>query len=93
MLNRNGDIVSDKRVFLYKYTFENKEDLKASNDCVCLYCKNKIKFKEIKEWITDVKNDTALCPNCGVDAIIPLIINEEMIDNETIDFLHTSHFE
>lgn len=52
----------------HKHSSDHKEELKNSTVIGCFYCKNFVKFNEIKEWID--KGDTALCPRCGIDSLI-----------------------
>jgi len=39
-----------------------------SGSCGCFYCLKTFPPSDIKEWID--KGETALCPNCGIDAVI-----------------------
>lgn len=48
----------------------NYEQLKASPRCGCFYCGRIYDPREIKEWIEDRDGLTALCPHCGIDAVI-----------------------
>ena len=38
--------------------------------CVCFYCLDIFDYKNIQDWCDD--GNTALCPNCSIDAIISL---------------------
>lgn len=46
----------------------HRSELSDSSICGCFYCCTKFNFTEITQWIDD--EQTALCPNCGVDAVI-----------------------
>lgn len=39
-----------------------------SDDCSCFYCHGNFKKTEILEWTDD--EQTAICPECDVDAVI-----------------------
>jgi hypothetical protein len=42
--------------------------LEASTRCACFFCFRAFATTEIKAWIDG--NTTALCPGCGVDAVL-----------------------
>lgn len=55
----------------------HRADLEASLICGCFYCRSTFEPSEIAEWIDDPQEETgdgrgqtALCPHCGVDAVI-----------------------
>jgi hypothetical protein len=50
-------------------SFRNKEVLGATEWCGCYYCITVFRTSEIREW-TD-NGETAICPYCGVDAVVP----------------------
>lgn len=37
--------------------------------CACFYCFAQFKAGDIKTWIDD--DETALCPHCGKDTVLP----------------------
>ena len=43
---------------------------KQSFKCGCFFCTSIYSPDRIKEWIKDEDNDTAICPYCGIDAVI-----------------------
>lgn len=60
---------------LHKKSIYNKEELDKVDLCGCFYCCEVFDPSEIKEY-TDNGN-TALCPYCKVDSVIPLNKNDE----------------
>lgn len=49
----------------------NFESLKQDKICGCFYCLEIFPPSEIKDKTTDLsKGDTAICPYCGIDAVI-----------------------
>lgn len=52
------------------YAFRNRRLLNVSDTCACFYCLNTFKPSTILEWIDSKNPDTAMCPICGIDAII-----------------------
>lgn len=53
-----------------------KEVLRVAYVC-CFYCLQNYKPKEIKEWCD--KGETALCPKCGIDAVLPFHMGTEAL--------------
>ncbi len=53
---------------------KHRTELEKDNICGCFYCTEIYSPKEIKKWVSGdadcTKTDTALCPKCGVDAVI-----------------------
>lgn len=47
---------------------QHRAEIEASTKCACFFCFRVFPSTEIKAW-TDV-NTTALCPGCGVDAVL-----------------------
>lgn len=54
-----------------KLAFKNKTQLQ--DDCSCYYCLKNFKKNEIINY-TD-KGETALCPYCNIDAVLPGIVS------------------
>lgn len=68
---------------IYSQCFENKEKLEKVNKCWCFFCKKIFYTKEIKEWISfnDWEIETAFCPFCWIDSIIPESDEYELNEN------------
>lgn len=54
----------------HQYCTSNKKMLRKDTLCGCFYCLHIFPPKEIKDWIKDKNGPTALCPRCGIDAVI-----------------------
>ena len=65
---------------LHKESSNHREVLNKRLLCGCFFCCKTYHPSEIKEW-TDAQQ-TALCPKCGVDSVIPLAVGGP--DNKTI---------
>jgi len=50
--------------------FRNKKALSASDECGCYHCGRVYHPQEIKTWVGK-EGEEALCPYCGIDAVIP----------------------
>jgi len=68
-------------VTAHQESFKNKEKLKVSAQCGCFYCLKIFSPEFIKQYVDD--NQTALCPHCGIDSILP----ESSQYSLAIDFL------
>lgn len=56
---------------LSNYNFEILEN-NHNIDCCCVYCFSKFFSIDILEYITEPNSKkTAICPNCGIDSVIP----------------------
>lgn len=53
----------------HKLCTNHKIAVNKSELCGCFYCVKTFKPQEIKEWID--KEQTALCPFCHIDSVLP----------------------
>jgi len=56
----------------HKHSMHNREEILLSDRCGCFYCGEMFPPTEVEDW-TDEREDigqTALCPRCGIDAVI-----------------------
>ncbi|MEA2051198.1 MAG: hypothetical protein U9O56_10790 [Campylobacterota bacterium] len=65
------DIKNLDYIVAHEYTLNNKQYIEKSKECGCCYCMTKFGSDEVKYYIG---KDTAVCPNCDVDAIVCDII-------------------
>ena len=56
-----------------EYATDNRDALFKSTECACVYCLKKFNPNEIMDWCNDFgkKENTAICPYCEIDSIIP----------------------
>ena len=54
---------------LHELSSKHRSTLEAVGVGCCFYCGLDFMVEEIKEWIDGAQ--TALCPHCGVDAVLP----------------------
>lgn len=54
---------------LHTLSANHKELLNEAGEIGCYYCCNFFQSNAVTEWCDDGK--TALCPNCGIDAVLP----------------------
>ncbi|WP_221227107.1 hypothetical protein [Novosphingobium sediminicola] len=53
----------------HRHSANHKAELERSEVCGCFFCEKAFAVKDIAEWVDD-ESGTALCPRCGVDAVI-----------------------
>lgn len=66
-----------------KFAMHNKASLELTKQCCCYYCFKRFDVKEIKEY-TDWEKDTAICPYCSIDAVLPIYSEEDVMNLEKI---------
>jgi hypothetical protein len=54
---------------LHKQSANHRAAIWAGKYCGCFHCLRRFSPYKIKEWIDD--GETALCPFCGMDAVLP----------------------
>ena len=53
-----------------RFSSNHREQLLNDKVCGCFYCEHIFSPNEIKDWIDDDPGGTAVCPYCGIDAVI-----------------------
>ena len=81
---------------IHKLCFGNRNILKKVGKCVCIDCGSKFDYKKLEKvdcwgWYNDI-NDTAICPFCSVDSVIPLIVDGKTLTDEDIDIMSKYYF-
>lgn len=51
-------------------SIHNRDQIKPDTKCGCYFCLQICNGSDIVEW-GDKENDTALCPHCGIDSLMP----------------------
>jgi hypothetical protein len=54
---------------IHKKSSYHIDEIDASLVCGCFYCLRTCNPSDVNEW-TD-KGETALCPHCGIDSLLP----------------------
>ncbi len=52
-------------------SFANRKALEATKRCGCFNCERIFHPAAITDWVPDGPGDTAICPFCGIDSILP----------------------
>jgi hypothetical protein len=60
-------------VIYHAYVTKNQKSIAKSKECGCIYCLKRFPVSEVEEYIFDGEegNETALCPYCSCDAVVP----------------------
>jgi len=69
----------------HKHASKHRTEIEASETCGCFFCFRKFAPTAIKEWCDG--KQTALCPGCGVDAVLGSASTFRLDDT----FLRTMH--
>ena len=62
---------------LHAYSSHNRVLIGKANRCYCFHCTRALSPAEITRYADD--GETALCPHCGIDAVIPDSIGSEVL--------------
>ena len=69
---RNANYKKNKDILkAHKTSFENELLVNKSTKCGCFYCGKIFEASEVIEWVIDRNGDTALCPYCMIDSVLP----------------------
>lgn len=80
---------------IHTHCTANREEVEASSRCACFYCQEVYCSTEVYDFIVEPSLDfkeTALCPRCGVDAVIGDATGIPFY-KELIGKLHQHYFE
>lgn len=72
-------------------SFKARPQLEQVSVCGCYYCLNIYSPTEIEEWVDSEK--TAICPKCGIDAVVPFDKDQDINLNEFEQMLKKWHGE
>lgn len=64
-----------------KHLHNNDVEILDSKECVCLACRRSFSARSVSDWFNDKGNNTALCPECGMEAVLGdasgIVLNHE----------------
>ena len=75
----------------HRHSANHKAELDISDVCGCFFCQEVIAVNDIEEWVED-ESGTALCPHCGVDAVIGSASGFPVADASFIRAMHERWF-
>ena len=53
-----------------KHAVDNEIEIVQSKMCGCFFCRSIFSAREVNDWYSDERGMSALCPECGMDAVI-----------------------
>ena len=68
---------------------KHREELDRSTRCACFFCFRSFATADITAWID--KNQTALCPRCGLDSVLGTA-SGHILDDRFLRRMHQHHF-
>lgn len=72
ILNNGIDDIPNMLYYIrkaHKLCNDNRKALSEAAKCGCFYCERIFDTKEVYEYVP--RSDTAFCPHCGIDSLIP----------------------
>jgi hypothetical protein len=75
----------------HKHCSNHRNEIVASAGCGCFYCETIVGPSEIRDWVDD--GQTALCPHCGIDAVIGDQSGHTVTDPAFLKAMHQQWFE
>ena len=72
----------------HKKSHNHRSYLEKARICGCFYCFSEFPIQQIAEWID--ADQTALCPRCGVDAVLGF--GTPAADEELLHAMHEHWF-
>jgi hypothetical protein len=85
---------------IQKHSIRHRERIERSVQCGCFYCLATFSPAEITDWV-DLPNGeederrgvTALCPHCGIDAVLPDNVPGAPLSAELLETMKKHWFE
>lgn len=75
---------------IYKHSIHNRPDVLRSELCGCFCCLHIFTPAAIDEWCDN--QSTAICPNCGIDAVLGDASPTPKIDKELLKAMRDYFF-
>lgn len=72
------------------YSSHHREELEHASQCGCYCCRRLLVPAEIVDWTDD--GQTAVCPYCGTDAIVPRITGIISLSPQLLEKLNEKYF-
>lgn len=69
-------------------SFKNRSLIDLDKNVSCYYCQRTYLGNLIKEWV-DENEDTALCPFCEIDSVVPFEVDKETLKEASNYYFET----
>jgi hypothetical protein len=85
------EFAEDRLVAAHRHCTNNRVELEASSLCGCFYCMETFSPAEVTDWLEE--EGTALCPKCGIDAVLASQTGLPITRPEFLRAMHRHWFE
>ena len=85
------DIPLDTLKSAHRHCGEHRAEIEQSEICACFSCCKSFSPSDIDQWI-EYGQGTALCPKCGIDAVIGSASGFPVLNAEFIHAMHEYWF-
>ena len=75
---------------IHNYSSYHKKMIRNSSVCGCFYCCRTFEPVDIEEWVDG--GQTAICPYCGIDSVIPGASGIDVDDEELLKEMYKYYF-
>lgn len=82
----SGDALLD----LQRSSSKHRSAIEASEVCGCFYCKKQFPGSRVTSWVD--AGQTAVCPHCAIDAVLPETAPGCPVPPEALDQMHQAYF-
>ena len=86
---RRGLSAIEKLDYAHMLSFDNADSVQASQECGCFCCQEIFPASEVTRFLDETPGRTALCPHCGIDAVLGDASGVEVSE----DFIRKMHKE
>ncbi len=62
--------IDQKLLDIQKHTHDNEVEILRSKTCSCLFCRQTYDARLVNDWANDERGMSAICPECGMDAVV-----------------------
>ena len=87
-MRRRSLKASPSRLLEHARSANHREEVERASACGCFFCREEFASREITTWVDENAagiGQTALCPRCGVDAVLPMRAG---VDGTLLEELH-----
>jgi hypothetical protein len=67
-------------------SYRNKSRIEADTPCGCYFCLTEFKGADVEDWTDD--GETALCPRCDIDAVLPGVTEQDNLQAAHIHWFY-----
>lgn len=75
---------------LHQSSFKNRLAVESCHPCACFHCQQHFQGKDVTQWAD--QGQTALCPRCGIDAVLVSPRREEALPAALVSDMHQAYF-